>query len=264
MSNIPSLQESVSPAETGEAVPQQEDMDQEALSSPTQEAQLGLQNMGIGEREKHAKEIETCTQLLDQVRGFLGLDTDRVTRSKSKVPPTHKDLDDALLCSSVTAYKHAEAFGNVALQQANTIQNEQVAPNTEAVRALKEEVKQLKDELELLKPRVEANKTSIKTNTDAIKANKDDIATVKTALQAIEERITANDTNIQLDQEQYTRLCSEIWQSLSAKVLELSIEDHKRKLVIYGLEHMGYNVQANNRQIYKSIINDANFRDQLP
>ena len=57
---------------------------------------------------------------------------------------------------------------------------------------------------------------------------------------------------------------SEIWQSLSAKVLELSINDHKRKLVIYGLKHMGYNVQANNRQIYKSIINDANFRDQLP
>ena len=84
MSTNPSLQENVSPAETGEAVPQQEDMDQEALSSPSQQAQLGRQNMGIGEREKYAKEIETYTQLLDQVRGFLGLDTDRVTCSRSK------------------------------------------------------------------------------------------------------------------------------------------------------------------------------------
>ena len=91
MSNNPSLHENVSPAETGETVLHQEDMDhQEGLPSPTQEAQLGLQNMGIGEREKHAKEIETCSTLLDQVRGVLRLDTDKVTRSKSKIPPTLK------------------------------------------------------------------------------------------------------------------------------------------------------------------------------
>ena len=84
MSNNPSLHENISPAETGETD------HQEGLPSPTQEAQLGLQNMGIGEREKHAKEIETCSTLLDQVRGVLGLDTDKVTRSKSKIPPTLK------------------------------------------------------------------------------------------------------------------------------------------------------------------------------
>ena len=83
-------------------------------------------------------------------------------------------------------------------------------------------------------------------------------------LREAEERIAANETNIQLGQEQYARLRSEIWKSLSSKVLELSIDDHKRKLVIYGLENMGYNVQANNRQIYRSIIADANFRDQIP
>ena len=44
----------------------------------------------------------------------------------------------------------------------------------------------------------------------------------------------------------------------------MSIEEHKRKLVIFGLKTMGYNVQANNRQIYRSIIADANFRDQMP
>ena len=248
MSTNSTLHESVSPAETGEAVLHQEDMDhQEVLSSPTQEAQLGLQNMGIGEPEKHAKEIETCTQLLDQVRGFLGLDTDRVTRSKSKVPPTHKDLDDALLCSSVTAYKHAEAFGKAALQQVNNIQRDQVAPNTEAVETLKNKVEQLEKELKVLKPCVEATETSTKNNLDSINTNKGDIATIKTTLQTIENRIAANDTTIQLDQEQYTRLRSEIWSSLSAKVLELSIEDHKKKLVIYGHEHTGYNVQANNR-----------------
>ena len=59
-------------------------------------------------------------------------------------------------------------------------------------------------------------------------------------------------------------MSSEIWRSLSSRVLELSINEHKRKLVIYGLKTMGYDVQANNRQIYKSIIADANFRDQLP
>ena len=111
MSNTPTLDETVSSAGADEAAPQ-ENMDQhEGLPSPTSETQLSLQNLGLGECEKHAKEIELCSTLLDQVRGVLGLDTDRVTRSKSKVPPTHKDLDDALLCSSLTAYKHAEAIG---------------------------------------------------------------------------------------------------------------------------------------------------------
>ena len=115
MSTNSTLHESVSPAEAGEAVLHQEDMDQEGLPSPTQEAQLGLQNMGIGEREKHAKEIETCSTLLDQVRGVLRLDTDKVTCSKSKIPPTLKDLDDALLCSSVMAFSCWK--GSAAIQQ---------------------------------------------------------------------------------------------------------------------------------------------------
>ena len=139
MSNNPSLHENVSPAETGETD------HQEGLPSPTQEAQLGLQNMGIGEREKHAKEIETCSTLLDQVRGVLRLDTDKVTRSKSKIPPTLKDLDDALLCSSVTAFKHAEAVGKVLQQLSN-------------------KVDLLEKELKLLKPRGEATQTSTKKN----------------------------------------------------------------------------------------------------
>ena len=112
--------------------------------------------------------------------------------------------------------------------------------------------------------RVHKNKGSIKTHEEDMENIRSDITEIRTMLEATEKRIADKETNIQLDQEQYKRLRSEIWQSLSHKVLELSIDDHKRKLVIYKLENMGYNVQANNRQIYRSIIADANFRDQIP
>ena len=44
----------------------------------------------------------------------------------------------------------------------------------------------------------------------------------------------------------------------------MSIDDHKRKLVIFGLKTIDYNCTFNNRQIYRSIISDANMQDQLP
>ena len=92
-----------------------------------------------------------------------------------------------------------------------------------------------------------------------------DIGVIQNLLADVESRIAAKDTNIQLENSQYIKLRSDIWNALSPLTLELSIDDHKRKLVIYGLETRGYNVKDNNRAIYKSILADANFsRDQLP
>ena len=61
MSNSPTLSESTSPAGTDEAVTGQEIMDHGGLPSPTEETQLGFQNLGIGDRDKHAKEIDLCS-----------------------------------------------------------------------------------------------------------------------------------------------------------------------------------------------------------
>ena len=155
MSTTPTLDETISPAGADEAA-SQEIMDQEGHPSPTLETQLGLQNLGIGDRDKHAKEIDLCSTLLDQVRGVLGLDTDRVTRSKSKVPPTQKDLDDALLCSSITGFRHAEAVGKVALQNLDLLKKDKIEPNTESIKTLQERVDSLEQQLKNLEPRVVA------------------------------------------------------------------------------------------------------------
>ena len=66
--NQDNLSENVSPREAGEAAPPEE-MDQEANTpiTPTLAAQVSLQAMALGEKEKHDKEIEICSMLLDQV-----------------------------------------------------------------------------------------------------------------------------------------------------------------------------------------------------
>ena len=111
MSN-PSLNENVTHQEASEAANPVEVMDLEANTSPTEAAQASLQNLGLGEKEKHEKELAICSQLLDQVRGYFVFD--RVTRSKTKNDPvTHNDLERALQCSSHLALKHAEAYGSV-------------------------------------------------------------------------------------------------------------------------------------------------------
>ena len=117
----PSFQENVSLVQAGEGgSPLQDDMELEVNITPTTQAQQSLQGMALGEKEKHKKELATCSQLLDQVRGYFGFD--RVTRSKAKDPVTHNDLDRALKCSSHVALKHAEAYGNAAAQRVENLE----------------------------------------------------------------------------------------------------------------------------------------------
>merc|ERR1711867_225054 len=198
------------------------------------------QNMGIGEKEKHEKELAICNKLLDQVKGYFGFD--RVTRNKAKETVTHSDLDRALQCSSHVALKHAEAYSLITAQRVQDLEEKTISQDTMV--AVNARIKELEDEVIALRGQVQTNTTNVLRDTEG--------------------RIAAGDTNIQLDQEQYSRLRSDIYKSLSYRVHELSIEEHKRKLVIYGLENTDYNVSANNRQIYKSIVHDANMRDQLP
>ena len=61
MSN-PSLNENVFRQEAGEAANPVKGMDLEANTSPTEAAQASLQNLGLGEKEKHEKELATATQ----------------------------------------------------------------------------------------------------------------------------------------------------------------------------------------------------------
>ena len=239
----------------------QDDMDLEFNITPTSQAQQSLQGMAIGEKEKYEKELATCAQLLNQVRGYFGFD--RLTHFKAN-PVTHNDLARALKCSSHVALQHAEAYGNAVAQHVENLEKQQVIPNKDAIKALQDRILELEESLKKIESRVQDTEDNVKANTQDIKTNKENITTIENMLKEVNERIAANDTNIQLNQEQYDRLRSEIWKSLSFRVLELTIDEHKRKLVIFGLENMGYNVQANNRQIYKSIIADANCRDQLP
>ena len=228
--------------------------------SPTSAAQQSLQKMGIGEKEKYQKELVICSKLLDQVKGYFGFD--RVTRAKAKETVTHHDLDRALQCSSHVALKHAEAFNAITAQRVQDLEDKAIDQDTMV--AVNARIKQLEDEVNLLKGQIDTNTANIATNVTNIKAAERRITSIENVLRKTEGRIAAGDTNIQLDQEQYNRLRSDIYKSLSYRVHELSIEEHKRKLVIYGLETTDYNVQANNRQIYKSIVQDANMRDQLP
>ena len=109
MSTNPSLQENVSLVEAGEGG----SPPLEVNITPTTQAQQCLQGMALGEKEKYEKELATCAQLLNQVRGYFGFD--RLTCSKAKDPVTHNDLDRALKCSSHVALKHAEAYGNAVI-----------------------------------------------------------------------------------------------------------------------------------------------------
>ena len=261
MSDNDNLQEHALPSDAGEAAHSGEDMDQEVTPTPIQAAEASLQGLDLGDKEKHAKELEIANRLLDQVKGFFGFDKTQ-TRAKASKPVTHSDLDKVLLCSSQVALKHAEACGIAAVQQVEALKAEVPAAGT--IKILEDKIQSLQDKLDSVETRLKTTEDTVKEQGDDMVLVKQDIGRVKTMLQAIDDRINALDTNIQLNDEQYKRLRSEIWQSLSHKVLELAIEDHKRKLVIYGLENMGYNVQANNRQIYKKIITDANMRDQLP
>ena len=77
------------------------------------------------------------------MRGYFGFD--RVTRSKAKETVTHSDLERALQCSNFAALKPAEAYGSVAVQRIETIQMEQVAPNSEAITILEERITALEE-----------------------------------------------------------------------------------------------------------------------
>ena len=77
MSNTDNLYENISRQDAGEVAPLGNEMEHEVNTSPTAAAQASLQNMALGEKEKHEKELAICSQLLDQVRGYFGFD--RVT-----------------------------------------------------------------------------------------------------------------------------------------------------------------------------------------
>ena len=145
MSNTDNLNENISRQDAGKAALLSDEMDQEVITTPTSAAEVSLQNMALGEKEKHKKELAICSQLLDQVRGYFGFD--RVTRSKARELVTHSDLERALQCSNYAALKHAEAYGSVAAQHVETLQKEQVAPNAEAITILEEKIKELEEDL---------------------------------------------------------------------------------------------------------------------
>ena len=71
MSNTDNLNENISRQDADE-VAHGDKMDHEASTTPTAAAQVSLQNMALGEKEKHEKELAICSQLLDQVRGYFG------------------------------------------------------------------------------------------------------------------------------------------------------------------------------------------------
>ena len=74
MSNNPeNLNKNSSRQEADEAALLGDDLDHEVSNpTPTGAAQVSLQNMALGEKEKYEKELTTCSQLLDQVRGYFG------------------------------------------------------------------------------------------------------------------------------------------------------------------------------------------------
>ena len=162
MLNSNNLSENISCQDTSEVALLSEEMDHEVNTTPTAAAEASLQNMALGEKEKHEKELATCSKLLDQVRGYFGFD--RVTRSKAKETVTHSDLERALQCSNYVALKHAEAYGSVAVQRIETLQKEQVAPNAEAITVFEEKIKELEEDLKKLTSLVQANEDNIKTN----------------------------------------------------------------------------------------------------
>ena len=121
------LSENTSHEDAGEAANLNEEMEHKASTTPTSAVQASLQNMALGEKEKYEKELATCSQLLDQVRGYFGFD--RLTCSKAKYLVNHGDLDRALKCSSHVALKHAEAYDSAAAQRIEHLEKELVVPN---------------------------------------------------------------------------------------------------------------------------------------
>ena len=132
---------------------------------------------------------------------------------------THRDLERVLQCSSHLAFKHAKAYGSVVMQRVESLKQEHVDPNTQAIATLETKIKALQDELRNLKPHVQANEESIRANGESIGTIKTDIIEIKNTLHDVEARIVAKDTKIQLDPTQYIRLRSDIWQSLSSKTM---------------------------------------------
>ena len=72
-SNPENLNELSSRQEADEAALPRAGADLEDSTSHTEAAQASLRNMALGEKEKHEREINTASQLLDQVRGYFGL-----------------------------------------------------------------------------------------------------------------------------------------------------------------------------------------------
>ena len=72
MLNTDNLNKNISRQDASEAALLSDEMDHEVSTTPTAAAQASLQNMALGEKEKFEKELTTCSQLLDQVRGYFG------------------------------------------------------------------------------------------------------------------------------------------------------------------------------------------------
>ena len=116
MSNTENLNENLTRQDADEAALLSDEMDHEVSNTtPTTVAQASLQSMALGEKEKYDKELATCSQLLDQVRGYFGFD--RVIRYKAKDPIFHNGLERALQRSSHAVLKHAETYGSAAVME---------------------------------------------------------------------------------------------------------------------------------------------------
>ena len=157
-----------------------------------------MQGLALGDQDKHEKELEIASKLLDQVKGYYGFDNIQ-TRAKAREPVTHSDLEKALQCSSHMALKHAEAYGTLALQQVEALQEK--AATAGALAVLKTQIKGLQAEMKSITDHVENNEGSIRTNEEDMKKVKTDITEIKNMLEDTERRIANLDTNIQLDQE---------------------------------------------------------------
>ena len=72
MSNTENLNKNLSRQDADKAALLGDEMDHEVSTTPTVAVQASLQNMALGEKEKFEKELTTCSQLLDQVRGYFG------------------------------------------------------------------------------------------------------------------------------------------------------------------------------------------------
>ena len=72
MSNPEKLNENLTCQDADEVAFLGDEMDHEVSTTPTTAPQASLQSMALGEKEKYDKELTTCSQLLDQVRGYFG------------------------------------------------------------------------------------------------------------------------------------------------------------------------------------------------